>query len=76
MYHGAMAIRIPAEIKEAMLEYARKTGAAGGRKAAANMTDEQLKERAAKAGRANAEKWAQKRAESERRTSKRKRVKA
>ena len=76
MYHGAMAIKIPAEIREAMRKYARKTGAAGGRKAAANMTDEQLKERAAKAGRANAERWAQKRAESERHTRKSKRVKA
>lgn len=44
-----MAIKIPAAIRAAMAEIARKTGALGGRTAASNMTAEQRSARAKKA---------------------------
>jgi hypothetical protein len=51
-----MAIRIPPEIREAMREYARKTGAVGGKTAAENMTAEERSARAKKASLAAAKK--------------------
>jgi hypothetical protein len=47
-----MAIRIPAEIRDALREYARKTGALGGKAAAENMTAAERKARAEKASKA------------------------
>ena len=51
-----MAIRIPPEIREAMREYAQKTGALGGKTAAKNMTPEERSARAKKASLAAAKK--------------------
>jgi hypothetical protein len=51
-----MSIRIPADVKAAMAEIARKTGALGGKTAAKNMTPEERSERARKAAMAAAKK--------------------
>jgi hypothetical protein len=51
-----MSIRIPADVKAAMAEIARKTGALGGKTAAKNMTPEERSERARKAATAAAKK--------------------
>jgi hypothetical protein len=51
-----MSIRIPAEVRAAMAEIARKTGALGGKTAARNMTAEERSARAKKAATAAAEK--------------------
>jgi len=49
-----MAVRIPPEVLAAMREVARKTGAIGGKTAAANMTAAERKARAQKASEAAA----------------------
>jgi hypothetical protein len=51
-----LAIRIPPEVREALREYARKTGALGGKTAAKNMTAEERSARAKKASLAAAKK--------------------
>jgi hypothetical protein len=51
-----MSIRIPAEVRAAMAEIARETGALGGKTAAKNMTAEERSARAKKAATAAAEK--------------------
>jgi hypothetical protein len=51
-----MGIRIPADVRAAMQEIARKTGALGGKTAAKNMTAEQRAARAKKASEAAARK--------------------
>jgi len=56
MYDQVMAVRIPQEVRAAMAEIARKTGALGGRTAAKNMTQEQRSARAKKASLAAAKK--------------------
>lgn len=53
---SAMGIRIPKEVRAAMAEIARKTGALGGRTAANNMTAEERSARAKKASDAAAKK--------------------
>jgi hypothetical protein len=61
-----MSIRIPADVKAAMAEIARKTGALGGKTAAKNMTPEERSERARKAAMAAAKKRTADRLERER----------
>jgi hypothetical protein len=51
-----MSVKIPAEVRAAMAEIARKTGALGGKTAAKNMTPEERSERSKKASMAAAEK--------------------
>ena len=65
-----MAIRIPPEIREAMREYAQKTGALGGKTAAKNMSPEERSERARKASVAAAKKRTAERLERERKKRK------
>src|ERR1700741_4066708 len=52
----AVSIKIPAEVRAAMTEIARKFGKQGGKKAAQNTTPEQRVARAKKAAKAAAEK--------------------
>jgi hypothetical protein len=52
----AMSIKIPPEVRAAMAEIARKTGALGGKTAAKNMTPEERSARAKKAATAAAKK--------------------
>ena len=59
----AVSIKIPAEVRAAMTEIARKFGKQGGKKAAENMTPEQRTARAKKAAKAAAEKRTAKRLE-------------
>jgi hypothetical protein len=54
VYHRSMAIRIPPEVRAAMAEIARKTGALGGKTSAKNMTAEERSARAKKASEAAA----------------------
>ena len=56
-----MAIKIPAAVRAAMAEIARKTGALGGKTAASNMTPEQRSARAKKASLVAAKKRTEKR---------------
>jgi len=56
-----MAIRIPAAVRAAMAEIARKTGALGGKTAAKNMSAEERLVRAKKASLAAANKRTEKR---------------
>ncbi len=56
-----MGIRIPADIRAAMAEVARKFGKQGGKKAAQNMTPEERTARAKKAAKVAAEKRTAKR---------------
>jgi hypothetical protein len=65
-----MAIKIPPDIREAMREYARKTGAQGGKTAAKNMTAEERSARAKKAATAAAKKRTAERLERERQAKK------
>ena len=51
-----MGVRIPAAVRAAMREIARKTGALGGKAAARNMTPEERSARAKKASLAAAQK--------------------
>jgi hypothetical protein len=51
-----MGIRIPPEVRAAMAEIARKTGALGGKTSAKNMTPEERSARAKKASEAAAKK--------------------
>jgi len=51
-----MGIKIPAEVRAAMAEIARKTGALGGKTSAKNMTPEERSARAKKASLAAAKK--------------------
>ena len=51
-----MSIQIPAEVRAAMTEIARKFGRQGGKAAAKNMTPEERSARAKKASLASAEK--------------------
>jgi hypothetical protein len=51
-----MKIRIPAEVRKAMTEIARRFGRLGGKTAARNMTPQERVARAKKAARAAAEK--------------------
>jgi hypothetical protein len=51
-----MSVRIPPEVRAAMMEISRKFGKQGGKKAAANMTPEQRTARAKKAAEAAARK--------------------
>jgi len=51
-----MSMRIPPEVRAAMMEISRKFGRQGGKKAAANMTPEQRSARARKASLAAAKK--------------------
>ena len=67
-----MSIRIPAEVRAAMAEIARKTGALGGKTAAKNMTAAERSERARKAATAAAKKRTADRLARERQTAKRK----
>jgi hypothetical protein len=62
----AMSIKIPPEVRAAMAEIARKTGALGGKTAAKNMTPEQRSARAQKAAMAAAKKRTAERRERER----------
>jgi hypothetical protein len=50
-----MSIRIPAEVREAITEVARRFGRLGGKAAAKNMTPEERLARAKKAAKAAAE---------------------
>ncbi len=61
-----MSIRIPPEVRAAMLEISRRFGKQGGRKAAANMTPEERTARAKKASEAAARKRTAARLASER----------
>jgi hypothetical protein len=61
-----MSIRIPPEVRAAMAEIARKTGALGGRTAAKNLTAEERSARAKKASLAAAKKRTAQRLERER----------
>jgi len=56
-----MSIKIPAAVRAAMTEVARKFGKQGGKKAAQNMTPEQRTARAKKAAKVAAEKRTAKR---------------
>ena len=56
-----MSIKIPAAVRAAMTEVARKFGKQGGKKAAQNMTPEQRIARAKKAAKVAAEKRTAKR---------------
>jgi hypothetical protein len=56
-----MSIRIPAEVRAAMAEIARKFGRQGGKTAAQNMTAEERSSRAKKASKVAAEKRTAKR---------------
>lgn len=56
-----MAIKIPAAVREAMAEIARKTGALGGKTAARNMSPEERSARAKKASLAAAKKRTERR---------------
>jgi hypothetical protein len=56
-----MSIQIPAAVRAAMTEIARKFGREGGKLAAKNMTPEERKARAKKASKAAAEKRTAKR---------------
>ena len=67
-----MSIRIPAEVRAAMAEIARKTGALGGKAAAKNMTAAERSERARKGAIAAAKKRTADRLARERRAAKRK----
>jgi len=51
-----MSLKIPAEVRAAMTEIARRFGRQGGKKAAANSTPEERSARAKKASMAAAEK--------------------
>ena len=55
-----MSFKIPPEVRAAMTEVARKTGALGGKTAAKNMTPKERTARAKKAAKASAEKRAAK----------------
>ena len=48
-------MKIPPEVRAAMVEIARKTGALGGKTAAKNMTQKERTARAKKAAKASAE---------------------
>jgi hypothetical protein len=61
-----MNIRIPVDVRAAMAEIARKTGALGGKTAAKNMTPEERSARARKASDAAARKRTAERLERER----------
>jgi hypothetical protein len=61
-----MGIRIPPEVRAAMAEIARKTGALGGKTSAKNMTPEERSARAKKASEAAAKKRTADRLERER----------
>ena len=61
-----MGIKIPAEVRAAMTEIARKFGKQGGKKAAQNMTPEQRTARAKKAAKVAAEQRTAKRLAAER----------
>jgi hypothetical protein len=61
-----MAIKIPPEVRAAMAEIARKTGALGGKTAARNMTPEERSARAKKASEVAARKRTAKRLAAER----------
>ena len=65
-----MSIKIPPEIRAAMAEIARKTGALGGKTAAQNMTVKERSERARKASLAAAKKRTAERLERERKKRK------
>jgi len=67
-----MAIRISPEVRAAMAEIARKTGALGGKTSAKNMTAAERSERAKKASLAAAKKRTADRLERERAAKKRK----
>jgi hypothetical protein len=60
-----MGIQIPAEVRAAMTEIARRFGRQGGKTAAKNMTPEERSARAKKAAKAAAEKRTAKRLASE-----------
>jgi hypothetical protein len=61
-----MSIKIPPEVRAAMAEIARKTGALGGKTAAENMTAKERSERARKASLAAAKKRTEERLKRER----------
>jgi hypothetical protein len=61
-----MSVKIPAELRAAMTEIARKFGRQGGKKAAENMTPEQRSARAKKASEAAAKKRTEERLARER----------
>ena len=61
-----MSVKIPPEIRAAMTEIARKTGALGGKTAAKNMTPAERTVRAMKAAKASALKRTEKRLARER----------
>jgi hypothetical protein len=62
-----MSVKIPPEVRAAMAEIARKTGALGGKTAAKNMTPKERIARAMKAAKASAEKRTAKRLASSKR---------
>lgn len=63
-----MSIKIPPDVRAAMIEIARKLGRLGGKKAAQNMTPEERSARAKKAAKAAAENRTAKRLARERTT--------
>jgi hypothetical protein len=67
-----MSIKIPPEVRAAMAEIARKTGALGGQKAAKNMTARERSARAKKASLAAAKKRTKERLARERESRKQK----
>jgi hypothetical protein len=56
VYYRDMRIKIPADVRAAMAEIARKTGALGGKTSAKNMTADERSARAKKASLAAAKK--------------------
>jgi len=65
-----MSVKIPPEVRAAMAEIARKTGALGGKTAAKNMTAKERAARARKAAKASAKKRTAKRLASSKRAGK------
>jgi hypothetical protein len=61
-----MSVKIPPEVRAAMAEIARKTGALGGKTAAKNMSPEERTARAKKAAKVSAQKRTEKRLAEER----------
>ena len=72
MYHRNMGIKIPPEVRAAMAEIARKTGALGGKTSAKNLTAAERSARAKKASLAAAKKRTADRLARERQAAKRK----
>ena len=72
MYYRDMGFKIPPEVRAAMAEIARKTGALGGKTSAKNMTAAERSARAKKASLAAAKKRMAERLAREKKAAKRK----